>query len=141
MTDQWFNELGDPAIYLGPNYNITIKDNQFGTGKDSVALAGLFSDSLIENNFFGGESSGVIFIGTPTENNIFRYNYACPKTEEVMNQIFIEPETLITEESIGNNFDTYTNFTPEWPVYGEHFLYCNETWDQPTKKETISFRR
>ena len=127
LSEQGYDMDGEPS-YLGSNSNIYIQDNTFGSG-DAISIYGDFSESIIEDNYFGGTSMGVVHFMYLNQDIIFRNNYACPKTEEMMKQVFCEANPLIVEESIGNNFDTYNMCANEtWPIYNEHFLYCDENW-------------
>lgn len=103
------------------NSNISMINNTFHNVNTGISAFHL-QDSLIQNNIFMGNSTNSIFFFNGKD-NVVEGNFICANTSE--GPIQCEGEPVNPLQSVDNNIDG-AKCTPDWPIYGEHFLYCDE---------------
>jgi len=113
------------GIYLYESSDNNISHNFINLIKFR-GIVGLFSNNTIlkSNKISNSKIEGIQF--NQSNNTIISDNFACNNLIDV----YIENNN----STIGNynNFNVVTSNNSNWPIYGVHYCYCNEVWDEDT---------
>lgn len=148
------------GIYIGDSNNVTIKNCVFKGWSGGIEIYDV-NNSVFENNIFMNNGGGIwivssnhcqiennIFMNNEVGINIFTFNYnsngnqifnniACNNSVDISNTKLGDPSTSTNISGSNNRFNTIDpsiDADPNWPIYGVHYCYCNEIWDESAKE-------